>query len=204
MSIELLNEIKQVVEPFNLDPYFTYAVAMVESNGKGYRNNGFPVIRFEKYVFIKYLKKAKATQQLIRKAENLRGSGWDAYQAALKIEPTFAKLSTSFGMFQIMGFNHAVVDYKTVDEFVSAMEESVENQIVAFCIFIMANHLQNAIRNKKFADFAIKYNGPNYFMNSYDAKLEDAYNIALALESDKVEKEEPKSKKRKGYTQTKE
>ena len=202
MSIELLNEIKQVVEPFNLDPYFTYAVAMIESNGRGYRNNGFPIIRFEKHVFIKYLKKNKATQQLIRKAENIKGSGWDAYQAALKINSTYAKLSTSFGMFQIMGFNHAVVGYETVDEFVAAMEESVENQIVAFCIFVMANHLQNAIKNKKFADFAIKYNGPNYFTNSYDTKLEDIYNAALALESDEVE--EPKSKKRKGYTQTKE
>ena len=202
MSIELLNEIKQVVEPFNIDPYFAHAVAMVESNGKGYRNNGFPVIRFEKHVFIKYLKKNKAAQQLIRKAENLKGSGWDAYQAALKINSTYAKLATSFGMFQIMGFNHAVVGYETVDEFVTAMEESVENQIVAFCIFVMANHLQNAIKNKKFADFATKYNGPNYLMNSYDTKLEDAYNAALALESDEVE--EPKSKKRKGYTQTKE
>ena len=202
MSIELLNEIKQVVEPFNLDPYFAYAVAMAESNGKGYRNNGFPVIRFEKHVFIKYLKKNKAAQQLIRKAENIRGSGWDAYQAALKIDSTYAKLATSFGMFQIMGFNHSVVGYETVDEFVAAMEESVENQIVAFCIFVMANHLQNSIKNKKFADFAIKYNGPNYLMNSYDSKLEDAYNAALALESD--EAEEPKSKKRKGYTQTKE
>ena len=200
MSIELLNEIKQVVEPFNLDPYFTYAVAMIESNGKGYRNNGFPIIRFEKHVFIKYLKKNKATQQLIRKAENLKGSGWNTYQAALKIDSTYAKLATSFGMFQIMGFNHAVVGYETVDEFVAAMEESVENQIIAFCIFVMANHLQNAIKNKKFADFAIKYNGPSYFMNSYDTKLEDAYNTAL--ESDGVEA--TKSKKRKGYTQTKE
>ena len=203
MSIELLNEIKQVVEPFNIDPYFAYAVAMVESNGKGYRNNGFPVIRFEKHVFIKYLKKNKAAQQLIRKAENLKGSGWDAYQAALKINPTYAKLATSFGMFQIMGFNHAVVGYETVDEFVTAMEESVENQTVAFCIFVMANHLQNAVRNKKFADFATKYNGPNYLMNNYDTKLEDAYNAALALESDEVV-EEVKPKKRKGYTQTKE
>jgi hypothetical protein len=161
------------------------------------------MIRFEKHVFIKYLKKAKATQQLIRKAENLRGSGWDTYQAALKIEPTFAKLATSFGMFQLMGFNYAVVGYETVDEFVAAMEESVENQVVAFCIFVMANHLQNAVKNKKFADFATKYNGPNYLMNHYDTKLEDAYNAALALESDEVV-EEVKPKKRKGYTQTKE
>lgn len=202
MSIELLNEIKQAVEPFNIDPYFAYAVAMVESNGRGYRNNGFPVIRFEKHIFTRYLKKAKVAQQLIRKAETLRGSGWDAYQTALKIEPTYAKLATSFGMFQIMGFNHAVVGYETVDEFVTAMEESVENQVTAFCIFVMANRLQNAIKNKKFADFATKYNGPNYLMNNYDTKLEDAYNAALALESNEVEESKPK--KRKGYTQTKE
>lgn len=203
MSIELLNEIKQVVEPFNLDPYFAYAVAMVESNGKGYRNNGFPIIRFEKHVFIRYLKNNKATQHLIRKAENIRGSGWDTYQAALKIEPTFAKLSTSFGMFQIMGFNHAVVGYETVDEFVAAMEESVEKQIEAFCRFVQYNYMQSAIKHKRFADFAARYNGANYHANNYDVKLEDAYNNALALESDEVV-EEVKPKKRKGYTQTKE
>lgn len=202
MSIELLNEIKQAVEPFNIDPYFAYAVVMVESNGRGYRNNGFPIIRFEKHVFVRYLKNNKATQHLIRKAENLKGSGWDAYQAALKIEPTYAKLATSFGMFQIMGFNHAIVGYETVDEFVAAMEESVEKQIEAFCRFVLYNYMQSAIKHKRFADFAARYNGANYLMNSYDTKLEDAYNAALALESDEVE--EPKSKKRKGYTQTKE
>ena len=201
MSIELLNEIKQVVEPFNIDPYFAYAVAMIESNGRGYRNNGFPIIRFEKHVFIKYLKKNKTTQQLIRKAENIRGSGWDAYQAALKIDSTYAKLSTSFGMFQIMGFNHAVVGYETIDEFVTAMEESVEKQILAFCIFVMSKHLQIAIKQQNFTDFARLYNGPKYYLNDYDTKLEAAYKIALELESEEVE--ETKSKKRKGYTQSK-
>lgn len=203
MSIELLNEIKQTVEPFNIDPFFVYAVAMVESSGKGYRNNGFPVIRFEKHVFLRYLKANKATQHLIRKAENLKGSGWDAYQDALKIDAKYAKLSTSFGMFQIMGFNHAVVGYDTVDEFVAAMEESVENQLTAFCIFVMANHLQNAIKNKKFADFAAKYNGAKYYLNSYNTKLENAYKTALELETSE-EVDEPKSKKRKGYSQSKE
>lgn len=203
MSIELLNEIKQTVEPFNIDPFFVYAVAMVESSGKGYRNNGFPVIRFEKHVFLRYLKANKATQHLIRKAENLKGSGWDTYQDALKIDAKYAKLSTSFGMFQIMGFNHAVVGYDTVDEFVAAMEESVQNQLIAFCIFVMANHLQNAIKNKKFADFAAKYNGAKYYLNSYDVKLENAYKAALELETSE-EVDEPKSKKRKGYSQSKE
>ena len=202
MSLELLNEIKQVVEPFNLDPYFTYAVAMIESSGRGYRNNGFPIIRFEKHVFLRYLKTNKVTQHLIRKAETIKGSGWDAYQEALKIAPKYAKLSTSYGMFQIMGFNHATVGYETVDEFVAAMEEAVENQIVAFCIFVMANRLQNAIKNKKFADFAAKYNGAKYYLNSYDTKLENAYKAALELEAAE-EVEEPKSKKRKGYTPSK-
>ena len=201
MSLELLNEIKQVVEPFNIDPYFVYAVAMVESNGRGYRNNGFPTVRFEKHVFLRYLKDNKAVKHLIRKAETIKGSGWDAYQEALKIAPKYAKLSTSFGMFQIMGFNHALVDYDDVDMFVQAMEESVEKQILAFCIFVMSKHLQVAIKQQNFTDFARLYNGPKYYLNDYDTKLEAAYKNALELESEEVE--ETKSKKRKGYTQSK-
>lgn len=199
MSAELLNQVKSVTENFNIDPYFTVAVATVESNCKGYRNNGFPVIRFEKHVFLRYLKKAKVAQQIVRKAECIKGSGWDAYQAALAIDEHFAKLSTSFGMFQIMGFNHAVVGYETVEDFVKAMESSVENQIEAFCMFVINTYTKNAINKKDFSEFARKYNGPNYRMNNYDVKLENAYK---AITEDTVE--ETKPKKRKGYTQPKE
>lgn len=201
MSVELLEDIKSVVTPFGLDPYFTYAVATIESNCKGYRNNGFPVVRFEKHVFKRYLKKNKSTQHLVRKAECIKGSGWDAYQAALQIEPHYAKLSTSYGMFQIMGFNHAVVGYDTVEEFVEAMEASIFKQIEAFCKFIIYNNLQVAMKKLFFSDFACKYNGPNYHANSYDIKLEAAYNEALKLEDEVIEESKPK--KRKGYTQTK-
>ena len=199
MSIELLDKIKSVTDTYNIDPNFTLAVATVESNCKGYRNNGFPVIRFEKHVFLRYLKKAKVAQQIIRKAECIKGSGWDAYQSALAIDEHFAKLSTSFGMFQIMGFNHAVVGYETVEEFVEAMETSIEKQVDAFCMFVINTNAKKAIDNKDYSSFAYKYNGPNYRMNNYDVKLENAYN-ALVEES----VEEVKPKKRKGYTQTKE
>lgn len=199
MSIELLNEIKQVVESYGIDPYFTYAVAMVESNGKGYRNNGFPTIRFEKHVFLRYLKKAKVSQQIIRKAECIKGSGWDAYQNALAIDEHYAKLSTSYGIFQIMGFNHSIVGYNTVKEFVEAMELSTEKQIEAFCMFVINTHIKRAINNKDFSSFAYTYNGPNYRMNNYDIKLESIY---TSLVEGTIE--ETKSKKRKGYTQAKE
>lgn len=199
MSNELLELIKQVTEPYNVDPYFTYAVGMVESNCTGYRNNGFPVIRFEKHVFKRYLKKAKASPQMLRKAEVIKGSGWNAYQAALAVDEHYAKLSTSFGMFQIMGFNHQVVGYDTVEAFVEAMESSVEKQIEAFCLFVLNAFIKTAMNNKDFSGFAYKYNGPNYRMNNYDIKLEDAYNTILSSEG----KVEEKPKKRKGYTQSK-
>lgn len=197
MSKELLELIKQVTEPYNIDPYFTYAVGMVESNCKGYRNNGFPVIRFEKHVFKRYLKKAKVPTQMLRKAEVIKGSGWDAYNTALAINEHYAKLSTSFGMFQIMGFNHQVVGYDTVEAFVEAMESSVEKQIEAFCLFVINTYTKNAVNKKDFSEFARKYNGPNYHMNNYDVKLENFYNEIT--EDTPVEK----PKKRKGYTQPK-
>ena len=205
MSNELLELIKQVTEPYGIDPYFTYAVAMIESNCRGYRNNGFPVVRFEKHVFNRYLKKAKVPTQMLRKADCIKGSGWNAYNAALTIDAHFAKLSTSFGMFQIMGFNHQVVGYDTVEEFVEAMETSVEKQIEAFCLYVINTYCKSAINRKDFAEFARKYNGPNYHMNSYDIKLETFYNELIESETmpDLTLVTEEKPKKRKGYTQSK-
>jgi hypothetical protein len=205
MTNELLELIKQVTQPYNIDPCFTYAVAMVESSCKGFRNNGFPVIRFEKHVFNRYLKKAKVPTQMLRKAACIKGSGWDAYNAALAINEHYAKLSTSFGMFQIMGFNHQIVGYDTVEEFVKAMETSVEKQIEAFCLYVINTYAKSAINRKDFAEFARKYNGPNYHMNSYDTKLETYYNemVEFEAESEPVTEKDDKPKKRKGYTQSK-
>lgn len=191
MSKELFDDIKEVVSNYGIDPCFAYAVAMIESSGRGYRQNGFPLIRFERHVMKRYLTKNKAAQHLLRKLECVRGSGWDAYEAALAIDEHYAKLSTSYGMFQVMGFNHQVVGYSTVEEFVNAMETSVTKQIDAFCKFVIANNLLPAIKARNLEKFATRYNGPNHAMNNYVGKLTKF----LAEAEELTEEKKPKRKR---------
>ena len=87
-----------------------------------------------------------------------------------------ANLSTSFGMFQIMGFNHNKCGFDNVFDFVKFLRESEENQIDAFFKFIKNIKADDKLKAKDWAGFARAYNGPGYEINKYDKKLQIAYN----------------------------
>lgn len=188
----IFDSMVKVTEPFGIDPYFTYAVGTVESNNIPFLSNGSPIVRFEKHVFLRQLKKHKAPMSMIDRANKLKGSNFNTLVSAMSIEDKIAAMSTvelalelddycammstSYGIFQIMGFNHKSAGYDTVSSFVEAMGKSEENQIKAFCYFIKNNGLIPVINKLDFATFARRYNGPNYAQNSYDVKLRKAYN----------------------------
>ena len=173
----LLNLIKDITKPFNIDPYFTYAVGEVESNNTPFLANGSPIVRFEKHVFIRYLKKYNAPNTKLEKANNLKGSNFKTLEEAKAVDTYCAIMSTSYGMFQIMGFNHELANYRKVENFVEAMGESEEKQIRAFCQFIKNTSLRPVIDRLDFATFARRYNGPNYSKNNYDTKLKHIYRV---------------------------
>jgi hypothetical protein len=192
MNSALFNSMVTIAEPFGIDPYFTYAVGTVESNNTPFLPNGSPIVRFEKHVFLRQLKKHKASASMIDRANRLKGSNFNTLVSAMSIEDKVAAMSTvesalelddycammatSYGIFQIMGFNHQSAGYNTVASFVEAMGKSEENQIKAFCNFIKDNNLVSVMKKLDFATFARRYNGPNYAENSYDVKLRKAYN----------------------------
>ena len=175
MNKELFILIENITKKYNIDPYFTYAVGTVESNNKGYDKNGNILIRFEKHIFLRQLKKDKNTQHLIDIANQLKGTGYNTFNEASSLDEHKALLSTSFGMFQIMGFNYNYAGYDSVETFVDSMIFSEENQIKAFCEFVINNNLVKYINNKNYAKFAYYYNGPAYEKNNYDNKLQKAY-----------------------------
>ena len=175
MNKELFIVIKNIAKEYNIDPYFIYAVGTVESNNKGFDSNGNIVVRFEKHVFSKYIKKDKNTQYLIDKVNELKGSGFNTFKTAVNLDEHKALLSTSFGMFQIMGFNYDYCGYRDVESFVDSLAKSEENQIRAFCNFVIKNNLVRYINDRNYSRFAYYYNGPAYEKNDYDNKLEKAY-----------------------------
>jgi len=167
------------------------AVKYVETgNKKAFLSNGMPSILFEGHVFWKELQKRNISPYRYISGNNdilyknwtnkyyLGGvNEWTRLTRARKINKEAADASTSWGMFQIMGNNYKQCGCSSVNDMVNKMCKSEDMQIQLAANFIMNSpQLRNALINKQWSLFARYYNGPGYKSNSYDIKLQSAYN----------------------------
>jgi hypothetical protein len=84
--------------------------------------------------------------------------------------------SASWGMFQIMGFNHKQCGFTSVADYVAAMQRSEGEQLQAFAHFVQHDtSMLNCLQKLDWAAFARAYNGPSYAANKYDERLAAAY-----------------------------
>jgi len=81
--------------------------------------------------------------------------------------------SASWGLFQVMGFNHN--GWGSVTAFVKDMFVSEYKHLKAFTSFCVDNGLKKYINNHDWATFASKYNGDDYAKNHYDTKMAAAF-----------------------------
>jgi hypothetical protein len=97
---------------------------------------------------------------------------------AMKLDREAALKSASWGMFQIMGFNHAASGYASVEGFVAAMKESEAKQLEAFLNFVKSSGLSDELKGlpATATAFAIGYNGAGQAKNNYSGKIVAAYN----------------------------
>ncbi|SEW37372.1 N-acetylmuramidase family protein [Chitinophaga arvensicola] len=163
------------------------AVAKVESNGAGFDAAGKLKVLFEPHIFWKQLVESKYDpRQFVKGNEDIlypdyrQDHGayqlqWQKLNRAMKIQETAALKSASYGMFQIMGFNHKATGFDNVYGMINAFTISEDEQLKGFTHFIVSNNLVADLRNKNFAAFARKYNGPAYAKNAYDTKMEKYY-----------------------------
>jgi hypothetical protein len=87
--------------------------------------------------------------------------------------------ASSWGAFQILEDNYAQAGFGTVDLFVTAMCQSIQQQLAAFVSLInFSPSLRRALDKRHWADFARHYNGPAYRANHYDTNLQEAYDAA--------------------------
>jgi hypothetical protein len=100
---------------------------------------------------------------------------YDRLRAAMALDRTAALKSASWGMFQILGVNHAAAGFADVEDFVQAQLDSEGAHLDAFANFVVHQRLDAALRERRWADFAFQYNGPSYEENRYDAKMASAY-----------------------------
>ncbi|HEX5709199.1 MAG TPA: N-acetylmuramidase domain-containing protein [Pyrinomonadaceae bacterium] len=158
------------------------AVVAVESNGGGFLPDGRPKILFEAKYFHNLTKgKYDKTNPNIssptwnRKLYKGGAKEWDRLNEAAALDRSAALQSASWGLFQIMGANYKLCGFKTIDDFVAAMEQSEGAQLKAFIGFVKSNKLDVPLRKLNWAGFAKGYNGPSYAKNAYDKKLAAAF-----------------------------
>ena len=204
--------IKEIAKELDLDPALIWAVMRVESNGHFSLKDGKIPILLERHWVYKFVKKRlgwRKARYFYKKYPDICNpkaggynkpswykdtqNNWQYEKLAkciIKIDREIAHLSTSFGAFQIMGFNYALCGYESATKMANKFHQDPQKeQIKAFINFIK-NYKHGkayfALKNYRFDLFAKYYNGLGYKKNNYDNKLvvayaswyEDAENIA--------------------------
>lgn len=191
---------QQAARDFALEVAHLKALVEVESGGSGFQDvrqdildldgpGGFldglnmPKILFEAHIFSRRTSgKYDITHPTISSPKwnsTLYKGGQAEYirlHQALLLDRTAALESTSWGLFQLMGFNFRLCGFENVESFVETMKQSELAQLKAGLTFIRKTGLLEHLRMLRWAAFAKGYNGVAYAAHEYDVKLANAYN----------------------------
>lgn len=160
------------------------AIAEVEGSGRGgYQADGRPIILFEPHIFSRRTNRAfDATHPNISyPAWSAAGYArtdegrWAQLTEAYALNPDAALESTSWGLFQLMGFNYAAAGFSTAHAFVEDITRSRQRQLIAWVQWIVSNNLADEVQRRDWAGFARGYHGPSYASNRYDQRMAEAY-----------------------------
>lgn len=188
------SDLREVGAKYNIEPAKLKSVTLVESNGSGFypeviKKNGKEinhpygselVVRFEGHWFRKFTKTKydKIYPHLSYEDWKLgnkynRGiNEFGRFLEAFKLDNEAAWLSTSWGMFQVMGFNYKVCGYNSVKAMIIDFYERGEiAQLEAFLNYCEGNAILDDLREGRNEVFARVYNGKGYKANKYDTKI---------------------------------
>lgn len=161
------------------------AVDEVESRGRGFLPDGRPSILFERHIFGR-----RTCHRYSANHPDISGSTPGGYGVAgahqynrlaeaLRLDRTAALQSTSWGRYQVMGFNAELCGWPDVEDFVASMRESEALHLKAFIGYCQANDLVRFLIVHDWRSFAKGYNGPGN-VDDYSQKLATAYRRHVA------------------------
>lgn len=175
-------KIPMLAHRLNVDEDTVRAVLEVEAGGRSFDAEGRPAMLFEPHVFYRLL----AGEQRQRAVEaGLAYPRWgerpyprESYsriRAACEINETAALKSASWGSTQILGQNHEMIGYPTVQAMVNSFMDNADAHVEGMVRFILGAGLDSDLRARNWRGFARGYNGPGYERNQYHTKLANAY-----------------------------
>ncbi|WP_017999945.1 N-acetylmuramidase domain-containing protein [Paracoccus sp. N5] len=159
------------------------AVIEVETSGGGFDSQGRPKMLFEPHVFWREL--GEGPKRTTAVSTGLAYPKWgaasypkDSYPRlalAIKIDANAALRSASWGLGQIMGFNHRAAGFASAGDMVEAFCHSETAGLEAMIRFIESEGLDDEMRRHEWAAFARGYNGAGYVTHGYHTKLAAAF-----------------------------
>lgn len=203
------DDYKAVAEELGVEVAAIKAVVDIEAgrNHQGFFAPGKPLINFDLTMFRQHarrkginLSRYSKSHSIVFSSPDARkyGSTQSAQQERLKtarsIDDHTAVQGTFWGMFQIGGFNWKLCGCSSIEEFVERMSKSEREQLELFGNFIRNIGLDQALRNKNWAAFARRYNGPSYARRGYHTRMASAYNRHKKLEKASAENDSSKEK----------
>lgn len=139
-------ELKAAAKRLECEPGVIYAIESNETKIlTGFDSSGRPTILFEPHKFHTRTKRKfdrDYPQISVRSSKVIYGSFSSQYsklEIAYMLAPVAALESTSWGAFQIMGFNYSAAGYSSAREMVVSMTASVGNQLSGFVSFVLAD-----------------------------------------------------------------
>jgi hypothetical protein len=158
------------------------AVVKVESGSGGFSPDGRPLILFEPHIFSRLTKaRFDASHPHLsypswgaRPYVRSQDDRWSQLSQAFALDQEAAVASASWGLFQIMGMNHALCGFPTATAFVADISKSEQRQLLAFEAFVRSKSLIDELQRLDWEGFARVYNGPGQ-VEKYGRLLREAY-----------------------------
>ena len=159
-----------------------HAFLDVEASGEGFDSKGRVKILFEPHIFYRELGPGPRRNQAV--TQGLAYAKWrpgkypaDSYPrllAAMEINADAALRSASYGLGQIMGFNHVAAGYPSVTAMVKAFADDEENHVQAMVNFLKAKGIDDDLRAHNWQKIEDVYNGGG-FNGAYATKMRDRF-----------------------------
>lgn len=157
-----------------------WAVLTVETRGFGFLQNRRPQILFERHIFHRHTQgrfdNSNADISNTKPGGYAGGAAeYARLEKAMELDQEAALKSASWGIGQVMGFNHQAAGFDTVEAMVTAMVKDEDAQLQAMASFIKSSKLDAALQRQNWISFARGYNGKDFKKNEYDTRLAAAH-----------------------------
>lgn len=178
------DDFRRVANELQVEVAAIKAVVVIEAGKamRGFWAPGVPIINHDRSMWARSGKlvtsKAKAPSNATIPAgltSAFAKKAWQRLINARKINIQQADMSTFWGMFQIGGFNYKLCGCSSIEEFVELMSYSELEQLELFAALITNCKYVQYLRDKNWAAFARRYNGPGYARQGYHTKMAKAY-----------------------------